>query len=211
MLSVRHQKRFQRIGLSLLVFALAGKTKGADAPADNAELKQIYAADQNDRQGPLGKALDWEKISPRDAARRNRVRELIEQGRLNSGKDYERAAMVFQHGEGSDDILLAHVLAVTATGKGDLDARWLAAATLDRFLTRVGQPQVFGTQFSYKTEGGQQTWTMEPYNRTLIVPSLRHANCVPDQKYQSESLEALSKGQEPQPPAKRPCEEASSH
>jgi hypothetical protein len=41
--------------------------------------------------------------------------------------------VVFKHGEGSNDILLAHVLAVTAIGKGDLDARWLAAAALDRF------------------------------------------------------------------------------
>jgi hypothetical protein len=118
---------------------------------------------------------------------------------------------VFQHGEGSDDILLAHVLAVTATGKGDMDARWIAAATLDRFLQRVGQPQVFGTQFSFKTENGQETWTMEPYNRSLIGPNLRDANCVPDQEHQAETLNALSKGEEPQAPKKQPCVEPPKH
>jgi hypothetical protein len=205
MMSVQRRNQFQCIVFSLVVFGLVSNTKAADASAENGELKQIYDADQNDREAPLGKTLDWDKINPRDTARRKRVRVLIEQGRLNTGKDYERAAMVFQHGEGSDDILLAHVLAVTAIGKGDMDARWLAAATLDRFLTRVGQPQVFGTQFSYKMENGQQTWTMEPYNRTLIEPSLRDSNCVPDQKHQAETLEALSKGQEPQPPAMGPC------
>jgi hypothetical protein len=40
--------------------------------------------------------------------------------------------------------------------KSDLDARWIAAATLDRYLQRIGQPQVFGTQFSSTMENGQQ-------------------------------------------------------
>lgn len=189
----------------MAAFVFISDARAADVSADNAELKGIYDADQKDRETPLGKMLDWEKINPRDAGRRKRVRELIEQGSLNTGKDYERAAMVFQHGEGPDDILLAHVLAVTAIGKGDPDARWLAAATLDRLLERVGQPQVFGTQFSYTLENGHQTWTMEPYNRTLINPRLREANCVPDQKHQAETLEAISNGRDPQPPTKPPC------
>jgi len=201
----RNRNQFHWIILFLVAFAFVRKTNGADAPSDNAELRQIYDADQKDRDAPLGKTLDWDKINPRAAARRKRVRELIEQGNLNTGKDFEHAAMVFQHGEGSDDILLAHVLAVTAIGKGDLDARWLAATTLDRLLQRVGQPQVFGTQFLWNTGNGHQKWTMEPYNRTLIDPKLREANCVPDQNHQAETLEALSKGQEPQPPAKPPC------
>jgi hypothetical protein len=186
---------------------LFSHANAADASADNPELKQIYDADQKDREAPPGKALDWGTIGQRDVARRKRVHELIDQGRLNTGKDYERAAMVFQHGEGSDDILLAHVFAVTAIGKGDMDARWLGAASLDRFLQRVGQPQVFGTQFSYKTENEQQTWTMEPYNRSLIGPNLRDTNCVPDQEQQAETLKALSRGEQPQAPKKRPCVE----
>jgi len=195
----------------LRAFVLVSDTKAADTSADNAELKQIYDADQKDREAPPGKALDWETIGPRDTARQMRVRELIDQGRLNTGKDYERAAMVFQHAEGSNDILLAHVLAVTAIGKGDVDARWLAAASLDRFLQRVGQQQVFGTQFLYKTENGQKTWTMEPYNRSLIRPDLRDANCVPDQEEQAETLNARRKGEQPPAPKKRPCIEPPRH
>jgi hypothetical protein len=210
MMSVRNRAQFLRIIFPFVVFALIGNTKAADISTDNAELKQIYDADQNDRKAPFGK-VDWQKINPRDAARRQRVRDLMEQGRLSTGKDYERAAMVFQHGEGSDDILMAHVVAVTAIGKGDTDARWLAAATLDRYLMRIGQPQIFGTQFNSKTEGGQTTWTMEPYDRTLIEPNLRDANCVPNQINQAEALQAISRGQEPQPPKKRPCTESSKH
>jgi hypothetical protein len=150
-----------------------GHAQGATPSADNPELKQIFDADQKDREGPSVANLDWSKLGARDAVRLKRVRELIEAGRLSTGKDYERAAFVFQHGEGSDDILLAHILAVTAIGKGDLDARWIAAATLDRYLQRIGQPQVFGTQFSFTMENGLQIWTMGEFNRSLVAPGCR--------------------------------------
>ena len=141
----------------------------------------------------------------------NACASLIDEGRLNTGKDYERAAFVFQHGEGSDDILMAHVLVVTAIGNGNLDARWIAAATLDRYLQRIGQPQVFGTQFSFTKENGPQKWTMSPYNRSLIGPNLRHANCVPNQDDQTAFLSALSKGIEPPAPKSKPCVEPPKH
>jgi hypothetical protein len=124
---------------------------------------------------------------------------------VRTGKDYERAAMVFQHGSTPEDILMAHVLAVTALGRGNTDARWLAAATLDRFLHRVKQPQVFGTQFG-KQEG--QPWTMEPYNRTLIDKRVLEDNCVPDHDHQARVLDALNKGEEPPPPSRPPCADA---
>jgi len=176
-------------------------------PADNSELNQIYDADQKDRTAKDGK-LDWSQVGPRDVARRQRVRELLEHGDVRTGNDYEHAAMVFQHGDVPDDFLFAHILAVTAIGKGSPGARWLAAATLDRYLQRVGQPQVFGTQFSANTENGKEAkWTMDPYNRTLISPALRDANCVPDFEHQAEMLRAFSKDEDPKPPKKRPCAE----
>jgi hypothetical protein len=184
----------------LIVFATAVPTY---AQADDPELKQLYEADQKDRQARPGSALDWEAVSARDVARRRRVRELIDLGRAATGKDYEHAAMVFQHGDTADDILMAHVLAVTAIGKGNGDARWLAAAALDRFLQRMGRPQVFGTQ--YNMQNGQP-WTQEPYNRDLIGNRLRADNCVPDQDYQVKALEAMRRSEDP-PPAPRPCEQ----
>jgi hypothetical protein len=124
---------------------------------------------------------------------------------VRTGKDYERAAMVFQHGSTPDDILMAHVLAVTALGRGNTDARWLAAATLDRFLHQVKQPQVFGTQFG-RQHG--QPWTMEPYNRTLIDARVREDNCVPDHDDQARAVDALNKGEEPPLPSRPPCADA---
>ena len=195
------QLHFYALAVPAAIALLLGSAKAERIASDNAELEQIYEADQKDRDGSTSKpaALDWKVIGARDSARRKRVRELIDRGHLNTGKDYARAAMVFQHGDTSDDILLAHILAVTAMGKGCMDARWLAAATLDRFLWRIGQPQVFGTNFSHKEVAGQPKWTTDPYDRLLVPPTLREANCVPDQKHQSETLEALSKGEEPKP------------
>lgn len=179
---------------TLLLFCCAAMA------ADSTEIKQLYDADQADRKAAN---VDWTKVGQRDAARRVRLRVLIESGKVVTGKDYERAAVVYQHGEGADDILLAHVLAVTAIGKGNLEARWLAAASLDRLLQRLKQPQVFGTQYQRSGEG---PWAVdEPYNRTLLSPAVRDANCVPEEKDQLAMLAAISRGEEPKPPARRPC------
>ena len=176
------------------------------ALADNAELKQICDADQNDRVSAAGKQIDWEAVGPRDGARRKRVREMLDANLVITGQDFERAALVFQHGDAPDDFLNAHVLAVTALGKGAMSARWLAAATLDRYLQKVAQPQVFGTQYSYKMENGKPLpWTMEPYSRTLVSPAVRSANCVPDFEDQAAMLETIIKGTEPRPPKRPPC------
>jgi len=181
----------------IAALAISTYAKAADATVDNAEMKQIYEADQKDRDGFSAQTIDFGKLQPRDRARRLRVRELIDQGGLNTGKDYSRAALVFQHGEDADDILMAHILAMTALGKGAADARWLAATTLDRLLQRLGQAHVFGTQFNYKIENGQPAWTMDPYNRTLIPENLRKMNCVPGLKSQAEMLEAFSHNRAP--------------
>ncbi len=189
-------------------FLLSLGTSGEAAePMDSTELKGIYEADQKDREGSVG-AVDWTVVGPRDASRRKRVRELIDSGSLRTGKDYERAAMVFQHGDTPEDILFAHVLAVTALGKGGLSARWLAAASLDRYLHRLGQPQVFGTQFTNKDVSSKEGWTMDPYNRQLLAPSLLEANCVPDREHQGLTLTAVRRGEEPPAPKRQPCAEA---
>ena len=99
-------------------------------------------------------------------------------------------------------------MAVTALGKGGLSARWLAAASLDRYLHRLGQPQVFGTQFTNKDVSSKEGWTMAPYNRQMLAPSLLEANCVPDREHQDLMLTAVRRGEEPSAPKRQPCAEA---
>jgi hypothetical protein len=86
-------------------------------------MRKIYEEDQKDRSDETG-----------DAKRRERVRQLIREGKVQSGEDYYYAAFIFQHGQRPSDYLYAHVLAVTAVNKGLHNAIWLSASTLDRYL-----------------------------------------------------------------------------
>jgi hypothetical protein len=87
------------------------------------------------------------------------------------------------------------VLAVTSVGKGYGIGKWLAAATLDRYLTTIKQPQVFGTQFF--RESTQQNWTMNPYDRSTLSDSERAIWCVVPISEQDRILEEAHVGNMP--------------
>jgi len=89
----------------------------------------------------------------------------MSEGRVQSGEDYYYAAFIFQHGQKPSDYLYAHVLAVTAVNKGFKSAIWLCAATLDRYLCSIKQPQVFGTQIGSLDDGPT---TQEPYDKEMV-------------------------------------------
>lgn len=145
----------------------------------NEEMRQIAEADQADRaSGMLTPATD-----AADAERRRQTLALLQQGLLRSGEDFRNAALVFQHGRTSDDFLLAHTFALAALAKGDATASWLAAATLDRYLHVLGQPQIYGTQFA---EG---TLSQEPFTSTLVADSLRVILRVPPIAQQRQAFE----------------------
>lgn len=162
-----------------------------ESDVSNAEMRRIFNADQKDRKSSLwntNRAL----VLKRDAARRKQVRKLLAEGKLHSGKDFERAAFIFQHGHTPDDFLLAHTLAMVAVARGDIKALWISAATLDRYLHSIHQPQIYGTQFDYKPDGGL---TQKPYNRQLISDALRRDLGVPsqaEQKVQEKQFEKIS-------------------
>ncbi len=156
---------------------------GESAEASDA-MKTIYAEDQRVRST---EPIDWSVVSKSDADRRVQVRKLLADGSLHTGKDYEEAAFVFQHGDTSQDFLLAHTLAMVAVSKGDATAIWIASATLDRYLEKIKQKQIFGTQYS---SGPQNFWTQEPYDRELVSDALRKQLGVPSQATQAEQLKA---------------------
>lgn len=155
-----------------------------DSDAPNAQMKAIYDEDQRVRSE---KDVDWNMVSKSDAERRVQTRKLLADGALHTGKDYEEASFVFQHGDSPQDYLLAHTLAMVAVSKGDATAIWIAAATLDRYLENIKQKQIFGTQYS---TDAQKHWTQEPYDRDLISDALRAQLAVPSQAMQNEQLKA---------------------
>ncbi|MGA8407618.1 MAG: hypothetical protein WB680_10615 [Candidatus Acidiferrales bacterium] len=146
-------------------------------PDVNPQLLQLAIQDQSDRGNDLcsGKQLKTPQnlnVPKRDAERQGEVRELLAGGKINTGRDYYFAALIFQHSETSENLLLAHILAVTSVTKGNKSGGWLSAATLDRYLWSIKRPQVFGTQ--YQT-GANNKETMEPYDRTAISDKIRAA------------------------------------
>ncbi len=153
------------------------------------EMKMIYTEDQRVR---TAGATDWKEVNRTDAMRRDQTRHLLTSGALHTGKDYEEASFIFQHGDSAEDYLLAHTLAVIAVSKGDPNAVWIASATMDRYLEKIGQEQVFGTQLSRDPQHG---WTQEPYDRELISDKLRAQLGVPSQSEQAEQLKAYAKQQ----------------
>jgi hypothetical protein len=120
-------------------------------PSDHPELARLYADDQADRRPAPGQALDWKVVGARDRAREAKVKELLASDAPRTGADFFHAAMVLQHGSSPEDYLLAHELSVLAIGQGERRARWLAAASMDRYLMNIGRPQRFATQ--YRSEG----------------------------------------------------------
>jgi len=170
----------------LLIFALwlAGQVP-------NAELERLYRQDQADREDfdkHLGDQKWFAALPERDAARLARIREMARKGELQCPKDYSRAALILQHGAMPDDFLLAHVLSTAAAIGGESDAKWLSAATLDRYLQKIGQPQIFGTQYSFQDKN---PWTMEPYREDLLTDAWRKLFGVPGLAEQKKQLDEI--------------------
>ncbi|MBV9389727.1 MAG: hypothetical protein JOZ78_25170 [Chroococcidiopsidaceae cyanobacterium CP_BM_ER_R8_30] len=141
----------------------------------NKELTRLFLQDQSDRKPANGKPIDWTVVEPRDRAREARVKELYTTDRLYTGPDYYHAAMILQHALMPEDYLLAHELCVVAISKGVEDAKWLAAASEDRFLMSINRPQRFGTQYRSMDNQPIHLYEVTP----AVTDSLRHDFNVP--------------------------------
>ena len=100
-------------------------------------------------------------VEQADLYRRVEVLGYIRDRKLNSPKGLVWAAFIFQHGNCPDHYLFANKLAKAALDAGDEDARWIYAATLDRYLMSLNQPQKYGTQFTF-VDGTYQLYQVDP-------------------------------------------------
>ncbi len=113
---------------------------------DNSELKRMYEEDQYSRKA---EKIDWKELTKQDSTRRVRVGEMIKQDLLLTSNDFYHAAMIYQHGKDSISYKSAWEYSQKAffMDKANENARWLSAASYDRYLLSIGKPQVYGTQF----------------------------------------------------------------
>ena len=91
---------------------------------------------------PIGAELSRLAAAGRFSAR---VIELYRDDQLWTADDYYHAALVLRRRGDADAVILAHEMAVVAAMRGKVEARRLAAETLDQFLVAIGRPQRYGT------------------------------------------------------------------
>lgn len=128
----------------------------------NIVLQSLYVADQADRQSAQYFEKNYLEIGKRDKNRRHQVAQMIKSRELVDAIDFYHAAMVYQHGDTPNDYKKAHKLAKTSMDMGYHPARWLFAASLDRYLFSQGKPQKFGTQYQFDENGNEIYFPIDP-------------------------------------------------
>jgi hypothetical protein len=194
--------------VALLNLGSIGLSAQSAAPAAAAvsRVHQLEIEDQSENPGNISEAEYYRHGD----ARRAEVRKLLEDGKLTSGEDFSDAALIFQHGQTPEEFLFAHVLAVEALIRAGSADKWLAAATLDRYLQAVNRPQVFGTQYPGDKAAGNTPKpqadphvmntqrTQQPYDAKLLPDSVRQDFCVPDVSQQEKNLAIFNTGHRPE-------------
>jgi len=201
-----------RVGTLTLAVAILGSVSIAwtqqntpTATAAVSRIHQLVIEDQSESPGNISE----EEHSRRVDARIAEVRKLLADGKLTTGEDFSEASLIFQHGQTSAEFLFAHILAVEALTHGSSD-KWLTAATLDRYLQSVNQPQVFGTQYS-GVKSSENTpkplvdprvlniqRTLQPYDSKFLPDFIRQDFCVPDFSQQEKNLTVFNTGHRPE-------------
>lgn len=156
---------------------------------DNRELWAISDADRADRSGDIP---DLNAAIERDHQRLARTKEIVAAGGLKTAQDYFNAAVIFQHGAKPEDYQKAHELAIEAYARDikNTRAKWLIAASEDRFLRSIGKPQIFGTQFKKNDQG---IWELEPIDESVMTDAQRAAWGVPSLAEQRKRAEEMNK------------------
>lgn len=125
-------------------------------------LEDLYKADQNDRKNWKWDSTNFLKeVRKRDKDRRTEVKWLLEQEKGLNGKDYCHGAMIYQHGDSKSDYKKANLLTKKAVQKGYDPAKWLYAASLDRYLVSQGKSQKYGTQYKRNKNGKYELFPLD--------------------------------------------------
>lgn len=128
----------------------------------NNELLSLYEADRQERVNqPVVNTPEYQAMRARDLQRRERVMELVAANELHAAEDYYHAAWIMNHGDTAEDARNAHLLALRSSESGYRPARWLAAASYDRWQMYQGKPQKYGTNYLYDGRR-DRLWDVDP-------------------------------------------------
>ena len=192
-----------KLGLILMVLSLAiiaCQTVLVEQPIEqvtntevnNAELEEMYSADQADR---FSQEINWKIVGKKDKQRKARVKQLIKNNLLNTSDDYQNAAMIFQHGSGKADYEKAVSLMRKAVELDSTANKWLLAAAIDRYRLSKHEPQIYGTQYDHLTFklSGDESWTQSNIDTTLISDAERIEYGVPTLAQQREKVKRMNR------------------
>jgi hypothetical protein len=116
----------------------------------NKELRSLYEADKQERVNqPQANTPEYKAMRARDLQRREQVMLIATANGLQTAADYYHAAHIMNHGDTIDDARNAHMFALRSGELGYEPARWLAAASYDRWQMYQGKPQKYGTNYVY--------------------------------------------------------------
>lgn len=126
----------------------------------------MYEADQRDRLS-FNEGDDWGFVAKKDSMRRERIKSIMANSQLKVSDDYYHAAMIMHHGADSIAYKIANELTMKAVELDSTndDARWLYAASKDRYLINIGKSQIYGTQYNYRNG----KWTLNPIDRNAVT------------------------------------------
>jgi len=128
----------------------------------NTEILALYQADRQERVNqPKANTSAYKAMRARDLARRVRSMEIVSAKGLQTADDYYYAAWIMNHGDTPEDARNAHLLALYSSELGYRPARWLAAASYDRWQMYQGKPQKYGTNYLYDGRG-DRLWDVDP-------------------------------------------------
>lgn len=128
----------------------------------NEKLKTLFDLDQADhgKSHEFGSA-EYIAMRQRDFSRREQVRLIVRSGELLDPMDAYHAAWIMNHGDEVADAEMAYRLAERSLIAGYEPAKWLFAASFDRFCMYSGHPQRFGTQIVPDGER-YRLWDVDP-------------------------------------------------
>ena len=150
-----------RLLLSGLMFILCASLTMIEAHGQNQLLRELAKEDQDSRSGKTVIRTDEERVKL--------VLSQIELGEVKVQEDKFNAALVLDHTPftycekrlvsiSPDNYLLAHHLFKSAFEAGYKDARYLIAASIDRYLSMTQGYQKYGTNRINNQETGKEEW-----------------------------------------------------
>lgn len=128
----------------------------------NLELECLYREDLAEHMlVPAVGTSEYADLRRRDRLRRERALSILSQIADPDSSDLFHAAWLFNHGDEPEEARLAHEMASRSAVSGHADAKWLAAASFDRWCMYRGSRQKYGTQI-VPDGTGYRVWDVDP-------------------------------------------------